>query len=175
MLRRATWAHVDADGHQVVDVTVHGGYHPDRIVARAGRPLRLVFRRVEDDACSERVVFSSPRLDRRLAAIATTTIDLPAQPAGHVRFTCGMGRYRGRIDLVEGRSLSAVGPVRALITRFGAPGPLVLGASLAMLPLAALAALFLLDGPVAVLVAAAAVVAWLSGCAWAAARLTRKS
>ena len=173
MLGRATRAHVDAQGHQVVDVTVHDGYHPDRIVARAGLPLRLVFRRVEDDACSERVVFSSPRFDRRLAAIATTTIDLPAQPAGHVRFTCGMGRYRGRISLVDDRSLSAGEPARALIARFRARGQLVLGASLAMLPVVALAALFLLDGLVAILIAGAAVVAWLGSCAWAAARLIR--
>ncbi|MGH2511874.1 MAG: cupredoxin domain-containing protein, partial [Candidatus Limnocylindrales bacterium] len=113
MAGRATPAQVDAEGHQVVDVRVRGGYHPDRIVARAGLPLRLVFRRDEDDACSERVVFSSPRLDRRLAATSTTTIDLPAQPAGHVRFTCGMGRYRGRIDLVDDGLLSTDGPIRA--------------------------------------------------------------
>ena len=79
-------------GVQVVDVLVDRGYHPDAIVARAGLPLRLLFHRIDVDACSERVVFSSPHIDRHLAMTGATMIELPAQPPGEVRFTCGMGR-----------------------------------------------------------------------------------
>jgi plastocyanin domain-containing protein len=93
-------------GLQVVDVLVDRGYHPDAIIARAGLPLRLLFRRIDVDACSERVVFSSPHIDRRLAMTGATMIELPAQPPGEVRFTCGMGRYRGRIELVADRAPS---------------------------------------------------------------------
>jgi P-type Cu+ transporter len=117
MLGRATWAHLDAEGRQVVEITVRGGYHPDRILALAGLPLRLRFRREEDEACTERVVFSSPHLDRRLAAVAITAIDLPAQPTGQIRFTCGMGRYRGRIDFVDDGAVPALEPVRRLVAR----------------------------------------------------------
>jgi Cu+-exporting ATPase len=95
-------ARLDRGGRrQLVEITVRGGYRPAAIVARAGVPLRVVFRRDDHDACTERVIFSTPRLDRRLLPAGTTTVDLPAQPAGQIRFTCGMGRYRGRIDLVE--------------------------------------------------------------------------
>ena len=86
-------------GEQVVEVVADHGYRPHSIVARAGVPLRLVFRRRDDDACMDRIVFSSPHLDRRLARGSATTIVLPAQPAGEIRFTCGMGRYHGAIEL----------------------------------------------------------------------------
>ena len=90
-----------ATGPQMVEVTVDGGYRPAVIHARAGLPLRLVFRRLDASDCAERVVFSAPRLERHLALAGTTVVDLPAQPPGEVRFTCGMGRYVGRIKLTD--------------------------------------------------------------------------
>ena len=92
----------DGRGHQTVEITVHQGYHPSSVIARAGIPLRILFQRLDDDPCTERVVFSSPRADRRLAAVGATTIELPAYAPGQIRFTCGMGRYRGQIDVVGG-------------------------------------------------------------------------
>jgi Cupredoxin-like domain len=89
---------------QVVDIWVDRGYQPAQSVATADAPLRLVFHRRDADHCTERVVFSSPHIERRLAANGTTVVDLPAQPPGVVRFTCGMGRYRGEIALVERRA-----------------------------------------------------------------------
>lgn len=111
-------AQLDPDGRrQRVEVTVRGGYRPASIVAQAGVPLRIVFHRDDHDHCSERVVFSAPRLDRRLVAAGATTVDLPAQPAGEIRFTCGMGRYRGRIDLVDAAAPSLVARLRDRLRR----------------------------------------------------------
>ena len=92
-------------GLQIVHITVRDGYRPRTIVARAGVPLRLVFHRDEDAACSERVIFSSPRLDRHLAPHGATIVELPAQGPGEVRFTCAMGVYRGLIRLTEERTI----------------------------------------------------------------------
>jgi hypothetical protein len=89
---------------QVVDIWVDRGYQPAQSVATADAPLRLVFHRRDADHCTGRVVFSSPHIERRLAANGTTVVDLPAQPPGLVRFTCGMGRYRGEIALVRRRA-----------------------------------------------------------------------
>jgi hypothetical protein len=92
---------------QVIEVLVSEGYHPDRIQAVAGRPIRLVFRRTVDDPCMDRIVFSSPRLERHLAPRSTTVVDLPASQEPEIRFTCGMGRYHGRIELTtDGASSS---------------------------------------------------------------------
>jgi hypothetical protein len=99
-------------GDQIVEVVVDHGYRPQSIVARAGVPLRLVFHRRDDDPCMDRIVFSSPHLDRRLARGVDTTIALPAQPAGEIRFACGMGRYHGQIELRPDTS-SSLEAVRA--------------------------------------------------------------
>lgn len=103
MTTRRARARFDSTGNQVVDVIVRRGYRPDSIRARAGVPLRLVFRREDEDVCSQRVVFSDPRLEHRLSETGVTTVDLPALPPGEIRFTCGMGRYRGRIEIAGDR------------------------------------------------------------------------
>lgn len=91
-----------ADGSQVVHIVAAGGFWPRSVIARAGVPLRVVFHRRDEEACMGRVAFSSPRVERRLAPGAATTIMLLAPPAGEVRFTCAMGRYHGRIRLDGG-------------------------------------------------------------------------
>ncbi len=165
-------ARLDPDGRQVVTIVVRGGYHPQSIIARAGVPLRLVFRREDEDACSERVVFSAPRLARRLNPTGTTTIDLPAQPPGAIRFTCGMGRYRGRIELVDDRSSSLAGAVRRRLPRPDQPlgSALVLG--LGGVILVALVAALTPDTSVVVAAAGVVLIAWLVACLWLVGRST---
>ena len=114
-------ARIDDSGRQVAEVTIRGGYVPTVILARPGLPIRLVFRRDDDDVCTERVIFSPPRVERRIAAFGTTTIDLPGRPPGEVRFTCGMGRYRGRIEVEADRPTSIVARVRSGAARMREP------------------------------------------------------
>ena len=114
MLAPPIRARMDDAGEQVVEITVDHGYRPHSIVARADIPLRMIFHREDDETCSERVVFSSPHLDRHLAPHAATTIILPPQPAGDVRFTCGMGRYRGQIELKRDTRQSLVERIRTV-------------------------------------------------------------
>jgi Uncharacterized protein conserved in bacteria len=172
MLLQPVRARFDPSGHQVVEVTVHRGYQPDSIRAWAGAPLRIVFRREDDDACSERVIFSAPRLDRRLSATGATTIDLPAQPPGEIRFTCGMGRYRGHIELVDERRLPILASLRQQATRLEAPLGTAIVLWVCSLPLIALLAVLALDAGAAITVAGAALVAWVAGCLWAFRRST---
>ena len=175
MLEQPVRARLDASGHQVVEVAVHGGYHPDSIRALAGLPLRLVFHREDDDACSERVVFSAPRLDRRLTPTGSTTIDLPAHPPGEIRFTCGMGRYRGQIEFIDERRPSALTRVRDQTARLKAPRGTALVLWISSLPLLALVAILALDITAAVAAVGAAVVAWVAGCLWASRRAARSA
>lgn len=155
---------------QEVDIMVDRGYRPDVIVARAGVPLRLVFRRDDQDACSERVIFSSPHLARRLASNGPTTIDLPGQPPGQVRFTCGMGRYRGRIVLVADGAPSVIRRIRERASRLETPLGTALVLWICSLPLVALVGVLALDATAALAAAGAALVAWIAGCLWAASR-----
>jgi len=157
----------DPSGHQVVDVVVDKGYQPDTIQAAAGVPIRLVFHREDDDPCSERVVFSSPRIDRRLVATGTTTVELPGQPPGEVRFTCGMGRYRGRIQVIDSQRPSISATLRRRVSRVESPLGRALVLWICTLPLVALLAVLAFNGPAALVAAAAALVAWIVGCRWA--------
>ena len=45
-----------SSGHQEVMVLVKGGYTPDTIIVRHGKPVRLNFRREETASCSEKVI-----------------------------------------------------------------------------------------------------------------------
>jgi Cupredoxin-like domain len=112
--RQAAGGRREPAAPQVVEILVDRGYRPAQSVAFADAPVRIVFRRRDADHCTERVVFSSPHMERRLEPHGTTLVDLPAQPSGTVRFTCGMGRYRGEIELVDrGRvSFARSGSVR---------------------------------------------------------------
>ncbi len=91
-----------AGGVQEVRVTVKGGYSPERIVVRPGVPLRLHFDRQEESPCSAEVVFPDFGVRRSLPAFATTTIDLPAKPAGSYGFACGMDMLHGTLVVGEG-------------------------------------------------------------------------
>ena len=115
MLRSIAKLEPVGDGmRQVMEIVVSDGYHPAQIEARAGVPIRLVFLRRDDHACTDRVVFSEPRLERRLAPDATTIIDLPPAGGREIRFTCGMGQYRGRIELVSPQTSGTGTRIRAL-------------------------------------------------------------
>jgi len=164
MLAQPFRARMDPAGDQVVEITVDHRYRPQSIVARAEVPLRLVFHRMDDEPCSERVVFSSPHIDRRLAPHGDTTIVLPPQPPGEVRFTCAMGRYRGQIELRRDAHPSLMERLRAERSHLGSPIGAAVVLWLLSLPLIALLAGPILDPAAAVLTALFALLAWIAGC-----------
>ena len=157
----------EARDRRLVEVVVRHGYHPATIAARAGSPLRLVFRRDDDDPCTERIVFSEPGLVRRLAAGGTTIVDLPARSAGQVRFTCGMGRYTGRIDFLAQPPTSLAGRVKERTEHLETALGTALILWICSLPVIAVLAVLVLDAGSTLVAAAAALVAWVIGCLWA--------
>jgi plastocyanin domain-containing protein len=95
--REATAATVDERGVQEVKVTVKGGYSPDVIVVKAGKPVQLDFYRDETASCSEQVVFGDFGIARDLPAFKTTRIELTPEKPGEFTFTCGMNMMRGKL------------------------------------------------------------------------------
>ena len=87
---------------QTATIVVDGGYHPHRVQAQAGAPLRLVFDRHDEGACTDRVLVPALGIDATLAAHASTTVDLPPLDAGHYDFSCGMKMVHGEIEVVAG-------------------------------------------------------------------------
>ena len=78
-------------------VRVKGRYSPEVIEARPGERLRLVFRREETAACSERVIFPSLGKSVMLPPFEDVTVDLGPLPPGEHEFSCELGVLRGRI------------------------------------------------------------------------------
>ena len=95
--REGVAAQADARGVQEVKITVKGGYSPDVVVVKQGRPVRLDFYRDETASCSEQVVFGDFGIARDLPAFKTTPIEFTPQKPGEFTWTCGMNMLRGKL------------------------------------------------------------------------------
>jgi plastocyanin domain-containing protein len=94
--RKKTTAQV-VQGKQVLHVTVKGGYSPDTLVVKRGRPVRIEFNRQETSGCSDTVVFGDFGISRPLPAFETTAVEFTPEKAGQFSFTCGMNMLRGKL------------------------------------------------------------------------------
>jgi plastocyanin domain-containing protein len=95
--REGTVAAEGQGGVQEVRITVKGGYSPDLIVVKRGRPVRLDFYRDETASCSEEVIFGDFGIARALPAFKTTPIEFVPDKEGEFTFTCGMNMLRGKL------------------------------------------------------------------------------
>lgn len=95
--REAVRAEGEAGGVQQIRITVRGGYSPDVVVVRQGRPVRLDFFRDETASCSEQVVFPDFGIARDLPAHQTTAVEFTPEEPGEFTWTCGMRMLRGKL------------------------------------------------------------------------------
>ena len=100
--RERTVVRAGEGGVQEVQVSVKGGYTPDVIVVKQGRPVRIAFYREETAACSDRVVFGDFGISRPLPAFKTTSVEFTPEKMGEFIFECGMGMLRGKLIVEEG-------------------------------------------------------------------------
>lgn len=84
-------------GVQQVPITVKGGYNPDVIVVKRGKPVRLLFNRQESSMCSEMVVFDKINQSAKLPEGETVRIDFTPEEPGEIPFQCQMGMLRGKV------------------------------------------------------------------------------
>jgi plastocyanin domain-containing protein len=100
--KESTSAAVSERGVQEIKITVKGGYSPDVIAVKAGRPVRLDFYRDETASCSEQIVFGDFGIARDLPAFETTAIEFTPEKPGEYTFTCGMNMMRGKLIVEPG-------------------------------------------------------------------------
>lgn len=86
---------------------MRGAFSPDRVEARAGERLRMIFRREETATCSERLVVPSLGKSVMLPPFEDVTVDLGPLPPGEYEFSCGLGVLRGRIVVRGGSTVNA--------------------------------------------------------------------
>lgn len=84
-------------GFQEAMILVKGGYTPDAIVVRAGKPVRLNFRREETASCSDKVIFADFNKSAELPTGETVAVELLPKEPGEYTFSCPMGMFRGRL------------------------------------------------------------------------------
>lgn len=95
--RKAVSASVDSSGAQQIDIVVSGGYRPDVVRVKSGRPVRLVFDRRETNPCSEELVMPDFGIRRFLPAHRKTTVEFTPEHSGFHDFSCGMGMLHGKV------------------------------------------------------------------------------
>jgi len=95
--RREGEAELSDAGIQEVKVIVKGGYSPDVIMVKKGRPVRLYFYRDETADCSDTIVFGDFGIRKPLPAFKTTSVEFTPEKEGEYTFTCGMGMLRGKL------------------------------------------------------------------------------
>lgn len=78
-------------------IHVDGSYRPSEVRIRAGEPARLIFRRQETSACSDRVVFPDFGISVALPPFEDVAIDLPASEPGEHEFACPSHVLQGRL------------------------------------------------------------------------------
>lgn len=88
---------VSDNGVQSVLIVVRGGYSPDTVVLERGRKTRLVFRREESGACSERVILPDFGQSALLPRGEEVSVEFVPTQRGEFTFSCHMGVLRGRI------------------------------------------------------------------------------
>ena len=73
------------------------GFAPARLELSANKPVKLAITRDKEPNCGNRIVFPALGIARDLPLGETVIVALPALPAGELRFTCGMGMYKGAL------------------------------------------------------------------------------
>lgn len=86
-------------GVQELDITVDGGYAPDRIVVQVGQPVRLNFFRQDPSSCLEQVLFPDFHQAADLVLNQTTAVEFIPQQPGSYTFHCGMNMFRGVVEV----------------------------------------------------------------------------
>lgn len=94
---KGTQAATTSSGYQEAMVLVKGGYTPDTILVRHGKPVRLNFRREETAACSEIVLFPDFGKSAKLPTGETVPVEFLPEEPGEYEFACQMGMLRGKL------------------------------------------------------------------------------
>lgn len=94
---KGTRASLTSSGHQEAMILVKGGYTPDVVVVKHGKPVRLNFRREETASCSEMVLLPDFGKSAQLPTGETVAVEFLPDTPGEYEFACQMGMFRGRL------------------------------------------------------------------------------
>jgi plastocyanin domain-containing protein len=85
---------INAEGHQIIDLTAKGGYSPSRTIAKAGVPTTLKVHTKGTFDCSSALVIPSLDVQTALTPSGVKEIEIPPQePGATIEGSCSMGMY----------------------------------------------------------------------------------
>lgn len=92
-------ARTDTAGVQQARIEVgSGGYSPARVQIKSGQPARVTFVTNGAAGCTSGLIFQDQQIV--LPQTGEMPIDLPAQEPGSIEYTCTMGMFGGRIEVI---------------------------------------------------------------------------
>jgi sulfite exporter TauE/SafE len=106
-----------ADGAVLVPLTIKNTqFVPAQLAIPAGKAVRLVVDRQEDNSCSSQIAVPQLGVVKDLKAFGTTQVDLPPTKGGTYTLTCGMGMMSGQLVVggAGGGNASAGTPTAAI-------------------------------------------------------------
>lgn len=83
-----------------VEIVVDGGYKPDKIKVKKGKPVTLKFLRKDASSCLEEVVIPAFNIRQHLVLNSITEVTIEPKESGEYEISCGMNMFHGKI-LVE--------------------------------------------------------------------------
>jgi len=95
--KKAVKVETSDSGIQEAVIKVKGGYTPDVLIFKAGKPIKLNFIREETAGCTEDVIFSDFNKRATLTPFKTIPVDLKIDKPGEYGFQCGMGMIKGKL------------------------------------------------------------------------------
>lgn len=84
-----------------VTITVEGGYKPEVIKVKKGKPVTLKFYRKDESSCLEEVVIPDFNIRQHLALNKTTEIVITPGEVGEYEISCGMSMFHGKLIVEE--------------------------------------------------------------------------
>jgi plastocyanin domain-containing protein len=89
-------------GIQELTIQVDGGYNPNRVVVKAGQPVRLNFFRKDPSSCLEKIILPDFHIAQDLDLNRMTSVEFTPKTPGEYPFTCGMNMARGVLEVTAG-------------------------------------------------------------------------
>ena len=83
-----------------IKIMVAGGYKPDVITVKKGKPVTLKFYRKDESSCLEEVVIPAFNVRQHLTLNETTNIVINPTEVGEYEISCGMNMFHGKIKVV---------------------------------------------------------------------------
>ncbi len=84
-----------------VTIVVEGGYKPNTIKIKQGKPVTLTFLRKDPNGCLEEVVLADYKIKKYLPLNEPIIITLNPPHPQSTDFRCGMNMFHGRIEVTE--------------------------------------------------------------------------